>query len=227
MAGVELEVLWEDNHLLVVNKPAGLATMGVSSDRPSVVELAKRYLKERYHKPGNVYVGVVSRLDTVVSGVLVLARTSKAAARLNRQFAGRSVRKTYWAVVWGDVLPESDHWVDWMAKNERRRRMEVVAPGAGARQAQLEYRVLGRSERYQLVEVELITGRKHQIRCQLADHGYPVVGDRKYGSTLRFARGIALHARRLELEHPVRRQPVHFQAPLPASWTPLLRKFES
>jgi 23S rRNA pseudouridine1911/1915/1917 synthase len=224
-----LRILYEDNHLLAVLKPAGLATMGVAADQPSVVTLARQYIKERYSKPGNVYLGVVSRLDEPVSGVLLLARTSKAAARLSVQFRGRSVEKSYWAVVEGSIQPPVGNWHDWLAKDEQARRMRRVArlsagrpkPGAGPsapQEARLEYRLLQRLSANSLVEVMLETGRKHQIRVQFAERGWPILGDRRYGAAELFSVGIALHARRLVFDHPVTKQRIELLAPLPRSW---------
>jgi 23S rRNA pseudouridine1911/1915/1917 synthase len=213
-----LDILFEDNHLLAVNKPVGLATMGVAAETESVLNQAKQYLKERYNKPGNVYLGVVSRLDSVASGVLVFARTSKAAARLSEQFASRRVEKTYWAIVGGNIEPEGE-LLDWVYKDEPHKRMAVAARDVtGAQQAQLRYRLLRPIGPDSLVEVELITGRKHQIRLQFAARGHAIRGDKKYGSTQGFASGIALHARRLVIEHPTLHSPVEMVASLPLSW---------
>ena len=212
-------VLYEDNHLLVLNKPAGIPTMGVAKGRESVIEAAKRYIRERYDKPGEVFVGVVSRLDAPVTGVLLFARTSKAANRLNTQFRGREVQKTYWALVEGTGLPETGRLEHHLAPDARHRRMWAVGPGmAGAKAAALAYRRLERIGRCSLVEIVLETGRKHQIRVQFADRGHPIAGDRKYGSTLTWPEGIGLHARRLRIEHPVRREPMVFEAALPTAW---------
>lgn len=224
-----LHILYEDNHLLAVLKPAGLATMGVVADQPSVVTLARQYIKERYAKPGNVYLGVVSRLDEPVSGVLLLARTSKAAARLSAQFRGRSVEKIYWAIVEGAILPPAGLWHDWLLKDEQARRMRRVArqsagrskPGGGPatpQEARLEYRLLQRLSAGSLVEVLLETGRKHQIRVQFAERGWPVLGDRRYGAAGSFSAGIALHSRRLVFDHPVTKQRIELTAQLPRSW---------
>jgi 23S rRNA pseudouridine1911/1915/1917 synthase len=214
-----LHVLYEDNHLLAVVKPAGLATMGVRDEAPSLLARSKTYIKERYGKPGNVYLGVVSRLDAPVSGVVVFARTSKAAARLSKQFRERSVEKTYWALVEGRIEPTEAVCEDWLAKDEQRERMRVVGPGfPGASAARLSYRRLSTTGSLSLVEVRLETGRKHQIRVQLSARGWPVIGDRKYGSRRAFAQGIALHARRLALVHPVRNEPIELVAPMPAAW---------
>jgi 23S rRNA pseudouridine1911/1915/1917 synthase len=212
--------LYEDNHLLVVNKPAGLATIGVGEDEPSLAKLAKAYIKRRYHKPGNVYLGVMSRLDAVVSGVVVLARTSKAAARCTEQFRSRGVSKTYWAIVAGRVEPAAGECLDWLAKDESRGRMAIVDSGTpGAQEARLNYRLLQSLARGSLLEVELLTGRKHQIRVQLAARSLPIIGDKKYGSQEHFAAGIALHARQLAVRHPIRDEVLTFLAPLPRSWS--------
>lgn len=218
MSPPPLEVLYEDNHLLVVVKPAGIATMGVAGEETSLLTLAKADIKRRYQKPGNVYLGVVSRLDAPVTGVVLIARTSKAARRLNEQFRQREVAKTYWAVVEG-CPPPSGQWVDWLGADERHRRMHIVGRShPGAQEARLKYQVLRQLEGLSLVEVALETGRKHQIRVQAAHHGYPIVGDRKYGSTRPFPDGIALHARQLAVSHPVSGQRLTFEAPLPRSW---------
>ena len=214
-----LHVIYEDNHLLAVLKPAGLATMGLSGQRPTLLAVAKQYVKERYRKPGNVYLGVMSRLDAPVTGVVLLARTSKAARRLTEQFRTRTVQKTYWGLVEGSVRPASGELVDWVSADERHRRVRVVGPTQpGAKLARLAYRRLETLEGYSLLEVELVTGRKHQIRVQLADRGHPILGDRKYGSRRPFPKGIALHARRLVVNHPVGDEPVVLEAPLPEAW---------
>ena len=209
-------ILYEDNHLLVVNKPAGLPTMGVAADRPSLLTEAKEYIRRKYDKPGNVYLGIVSRLDAPVTGVVLIARTSKAAKRLTEQFRERSVEKIYWALVEGAMHPEQGELVDWMRKDERHRRMHVATPESPtAKEARLWYRVLPSGGKETLLEVRLETGRKHQIRVQLATRDRPVLGDRKYGSLRAFPSGIALHSRSLTIEHPVRHEPISVVAPLP------------
>jgi 23S rRNA pseudouridine1911/1915/1917 synthase len=190
------------------------------------VAQAKRYLKQKYRKPGNVYLGVVSRLDSLVTGVVVLARTSKAAARLNEQFRGRRVEKIYWAIVEGRVDPPTDRLVDFLAKDEPNERMMIVPHrGRGGKitqatgqEALLSYRRLKIGHGHSLLEIVLETGRKHQIRLQLAARGHPIVGDRKYGSKRPFPRGIALHCRRLVIEHPVKKTRLEMTAPIPSSW---------
>jgi 23S rRNA pseudouridine1911/1915/1917 synthase len=215
----QLDVLYEDNHLLVVVKPAGIPTQGVSSDRESLLVLAREYVKRKYGKPGNVYLGVVSRLDTPVSGAIVFARTSKSARRLNEQFRARTVRKVYWALVEGNPSPSSGECVDWVIHDDRRRRMQIARPGtAEAQEARLAYRRVRTFSGISLLEVELQTGRKHQIRVQLAHRGWPIVGDTRYGSRHSFPAGIALHARRLMLVHPTQGDDLDFVAPLPSSW---------
>ncbi|MBL9163861.1 MAG: RluA family pseudouridine synthase [Planctomycetaceae bacterium] len=215
----ELEVLYEDNHLLAVNKPAMLPTMGVEEGRESLLTVAKEYVRQAYQKPGNVYLGIVSRLDAPVTGLVLIARTSKAAARLSESFRSRDVHKVYLAAVQGTPPAATGTLEHFLRKDERHRKVHVTQAGAeGAQAARLHYRVMGSASGLTLLEVELDTGRKHQIRVQLAKIGCPIVGDRKYGATLEFPRGIALHSRQLELEHPVRREPLTLTAPLPASW---------
>jgi 23S rRNA pseudouridine1911/1915/1917 synthase len=215
-----LEILYEDNHLLVVNKPAGLATQGVMEGTASVVTLAKEYLKKRYKKPGNAYLGVVSRLDASVSGVLVLARTSKAAARLTKQFQTGAVEKVYWALVPGAPRPPGGELSHWLLKDDRARCMkEVAARTRGAQHARLSYRTVSKERLGTLVEVQLHTGRKHQIRVQLAAIDCPIVGDRKYGSRQPFsAEAIALHCVRLAVEHPTSGKRLTFEVRPPAYW---------
>jgi 23S rRNA pseudouridine1911/1915/1917 synthase len=242
----DLQVLYEDNHLLAVNKPAGLPTMGVPAGTPTLLALARQYVKAKYQKPGNVYLGVMSRLDAPVTGVLLLARTSKAARRLTEQFRAHANEKVYWALVEGVVEEAAGDLIDWLQQDNHHRRMHIVGPNlAGAKQARLSYRRLsthrcgevrigfararrgirrlpiGQSatQAFSLLEVELRTGRKHQIRLQLAHAGHPVVGDRKYGSQYQFPVGIALHSRRLVLTHPVRGESLALEAPLPDAWT--------
>ncbi|HEY2881248.1 MAG TPA: RluA family pseudouridine synthase [Pirellulales bacterium] len=242
-----LEILYEDNHLLAVNKRAGMPTQGAAAGAESVVQLAKEYLRKKYNKPGNVYLGVVSRLDSPVSGVVVLARTSKAAARLNEQFRGRTVQKRYWALVAGRIEPPSASCVDLIAKDERSKKMVLVKPPnpatgvdikstasrknpaqsrarpsskshAKAQEAKLSYRRLKLVNNASLLEIELETGRKHQIRLQLAARGHPLLGDKKYGSQRSFPNGIALHCRQLIIQHPTLGKPIEFVAPPPKAW---------
>jgi 23S rRNA pseudouridine1911/1915/1917 synthase len=214
-------VLYEDNHLLVVDKPAGMVTQGALPGEPSAVEWSRQYLKEKYHKPGNVFIGVVSRLDRDVSGVLILARTSKGAARLNDAFRSRTVEKTYWAVVEGKLAGPLT-CVDHLAEDTGFKKMAVVgADDPAGLEARLTARPLRSVQAGTLVEVALETGRKHQIRVQLASRGLPIVGDRKYGARRKFEHGIALHARRLTCPHPTRDETLTFEAPVPKGWIDL------
>lgn len=218
-----IDVVYEDNHLLAVIKPAGLVTMGLRGDKPTLLSLAKQYVKQRYDKPGEVYLGVVSRLDAPVTGIVLLARTSKAARRLSEQFRTHAVEKTYWALVEGEVSSDTQQCVNWLIHDDRHRRMRIVGPThPGAKEARLTYRGLKLSKRFSLLEVQPITGRKHQIRLQLADRGHPILGDRKYGSQMPFPVGIALHARRLVVKHPAKDETVVLAAPTPDVW----RQFE-
>jgi 23S rRNA pseudouridine1911/1915/1917 synthase len=215
-----LDVLYEDNHLLAVNKPAMLPTMGVAADEPSLLVVAKEYIRRKYAKPGEVYLGIVSRLDAPVTGVVLIARTSKAAARLSEMFKRRDVEKTYWALVEGRVEPAGGTLVHYLRKDERHRKMHVTIESASdAQRAELNYRTFKIAKGNTFLEIELLTGRKHQIRVQLADALAPVVGDRKYGSRRTFPHGIALHSRRLVFEHPVKKTRVEIEAPLPAAWS--------
>ena len=216
---VRLDVLYEDNHLLVVNKQANLPTMGVPRGQSSLAALARAYLKRKYGKPGNAYLGIVSRLDAVVTGVVVLARTSKAANRLTQQFRRGDVGKIYWAMVEQSPQPPSGQCIDWVLKNEQQRKMVVVQRSQpGAREARLSYSLIRRQPNDAALRICLETGRKHQIRLQLAHRGYPILGDHKYGSQRKFKPGIALHARGLQFQHPVRQVAMQFIAPLPTTW---------
>ena len=214
-----LHILYEDNHLLVVNKPAELPTMGVRQGDPSLVVFAKAYLKRKYHKPGNVFLGIVSRLDRLVTGAVVLARTSKAASRLSEQFRLGTVSKVYWAAIPGTPDSDSGVFEDWLRKNDQRQRVEsVLMSDPGAKQARLRYRTIKYRNGYTILEIDLMTGRKHQIRVQLAERSMPVVGDKKYGSQQPFPQGIALHSRMLSFAHPVSKERLRFEVETPASW---------
>lgn len=232
-----LNVIYEDNHLLVVDKPSGIATMGSLSGE-SMHSRAADYLRDKYNKPGKVFVGIVSRLDTMTSGVLVMARTSKAASRLAPQFGGGSKKPanraskvylvavegkfseaTHRAEVSGNQKPETVRLADHVWKDDSAHRMRVVSPGkAGAQLAEMNCLVLDQSDETTLMAVRLNTGRKHQIRVQLAHRGHKVLGDRKYGSDSRFSQGIALHSFLLQIDHPTLKDRREFIAPVPASW---------
>ena len=221
-----IEILLEDNHCLAVNKPAGLLSQGDSTGDPSVVDLVADYLKRTYAKPGNVYVGLVHRLDRPTSGVVLVARTSKAAARLSEQFREGRVEKTYLAVAEGSWPVDNDNgvWDDWLIKDERSNVVSTTTPGrAGAQRASLGYRVLDRSAGRITFELQPTTGRGHQLRVQLASRGLPIVGDRKYGATSKLIAidgqpRIALHARRLRFTHPTRSVTQEIEASIPTDW---------
>lgn len=211
------EILYEDNHLLVLNKRPGDLVQGDSTGDPSVLDTIKRFIKKRDNKPGNVFLGLPHRLDRPVSGVVVLAKTSKALSRLSSGFREGKVEKTYWAVV--ETTPNilATTLTHHLLKDAKRNRSRVVPPGTpGAKEARLAYRLVGTSERYAFLEVDLITGRHHQIRAQLSVVGSPVKGDLKYGAKRSDpGGGIHLHARRLVLAHPVGGRSITFVAPPP------------
>lgn len=210
-----MEIIYIDNHLLVINKPAGQLVQGDHTGRPTLLDEAKAWLKKKYNKPGNVYLGLVHRLDRLASGVIVLARTSKAASRLSAEIRSRRPRKIYWAQVAGKTPPQ-DTWTD----NLQRQKFfaETVAAPAG-KEARLSFRRLDYQNGISLVEIHLETGRYHQIRVQFAHHGFPLVGDKRYGSTLAFREeAIALHAREMHIRHPTLGEEMHFIAEPPKSW---------
>lgn len=225
-----LNVLLEDGPLLAVNKPAGLLTQGVPGGLPTLEQQVKDWIRTRYDKPGNIYLGIPHRLDRPVSGVMVFARNSKAAARFAEMFRERRVRKTYLALVEGRPEPPEGSLSDWLLKKPEQAMTDVVPEGtAAAREARLRYRLLGTTGLRSLVEVELETGRMHQIRVQFASRGWPVVGDATYAKKpAKLASGeneadsrvewIALHAWRLVLPHPVRYDEVCLTAPVPAGF---------
>jgi 23S rRNA pseudouridine1911/1915/1917 synthase len=225
-----ISILHEDNHCLAVVKPAPLLTQGPPGV-PTLEAMVKAYLKERYQKPGNVYLGIPHRLDRPVSGVIVFARNTKAAQRLAEQFQQRKVRKLYWALVEGDVPDEEGRWEDWVLKKQEEARSDVVtADTPGAKQAVSRVRRLSSGDEGTLLEVEPETGRMHQIRVQAAARGMPVRGDAIYGARLPFGppadlardRVIALHARELTFLHPIRFEPMTLVAPLPAYWPSMI-----
>lgn len=213
------EVLYEDNHLLALHKPAGLLTMGDDTGDRTMVDMARDYLKKKYNKPGNVFVGVVHRLDRPVSGVLLFARTSKAAARLSDQLRRSEIEKTYRVLVEGRC-PQQDRgeFEDWLKKNHQTNRVSTASPGdPEAKHSRLRYEIVNRVNSLIELEVQPITGRSHQIRVQLSSRGLPVVGDVKYGSKYRLGRSIRLHALRLRFQHPTRKEATAIDCPCPFS----------
>lgn len=212
-----MNVVYEDNHIIIVNKQSGEIVQGDKTGDTPLSDIVKQYIKEKYNKPGNVFLGVVHRLDRPVSGLVVFAKTSKALSRLNEMFRTGDVHKTYWAIVKkNDIAPEAT-LTDWLTRNERQNKSyahnrEVT----GAKKAVLSYKVRSMSDNYMLLEVRLMTGRHHQIRCQLAHMGCPIKGDLKYGSPRSNPDGsISLMSRRVEFVHPVSKETIAVEAPVP------------
>ena len=212
-----MDVVYEDDHLIIVNKSSSEIVQGDKTGDKPLAEMVKEYIKQKYHKPGNVFLGVVHRLDRPVSGLVVFARTSKALARLNEMFRTKEVHKTYWAIVGNCPPTEEGELVHWLVRNEKQNKSYAYdKEKPEAKKAILDYKLIGRSERYFLLEVDLKTGRHHQIRCQLAKMGCPIKGDLKYGSPRSNPDGsICLHARRVRFVHPVSKQEIDVTAPVP------------
>ena len=225
-----MKVVYEDNHVIIVAKESGEIVQGDKTGDKPLSETVKEYIKEKYQKPGEVFLGVVHRLDRPVSGLVAFARTSKALTRLNKMFAEGEVHKTYWAIV--PVLPHpyptEGLLTHWLVRNEKQNKSYAYDREVPhSKKAQLRYRVIGRGDRYMLMEVELLTGRHHQIRCQLAKMGMPIKGDLKYGSPRSNPDGsISLLSRRMEFIHPVSKQQIAVEAPVPADslWQALASK---
>ena len=212
-----MTVVYEDNHIIVVNKTSSEIVQGDKTGDTPLSEMVQQYLKEKYAKPGNVFIGVTHRLDRPVSGLVVLAKTSKALSRLNDMFRTGEVQKTYWAIVKErprELEGELEHWLVRNEKQNKSYAFDKEKPGA--KKAILRYKLIGHSQNYHLLEVDLKTGRHHQIRCQLAKMGCPIKGDLKYGSPRSNPDGsICLHARRVKFIHPVSKQEIDLTAPLP------------
>lgn len=212
-----MEILYEDNHIIIVNKAAGEIVQGDKTGDKPLSEILKDFIKERDSKPGNVFMGVVHRLDRPVSGVVMFAKTSKALSRLNAMFAGGDVHKTYWAISRNTPAEPQATLTHWITTVERSNKSFASdKPKTGAKEARLAYRLIAHSERYNLLEVNLMTGRKHQIRVQLSAIGCPVKGDLKYGDKRSNPDGsISLHARRIRFVHPVSGKEIDVTAPVP------------
>ncbi|MEX1238322.1 MAG: RluA family pseudouridine synthase [Cyclobacteriaceae bacterium] len=227
---VPFQVLYEDNHLLVVNKSSGILVQGdITGDVP-LVDLCKVYVGRKYRKPGAVFLGVVHRIDRPVSGIVLLARTSKSLERMNALFRERETKKTYWAITENKPPLESGNLIHWLAKDEKRNKTTAYPrETAGASRSELSYQVIASIGNQWLLSVEPVTGRPHQIRAQLAFMGCPVKGDVKYGSSKPLEDGsIALHARKLEFMHPVKKEEIALKAPLPdTDWWRIFKKFNN
>jgi len=213
-----MTVLYEDNHIIAVNKTCNEIVQGDKTGDTPLSETVKAYIKAQYNKPGEVFLGVTHRLDRPTSGVVLFARTSKALTRLNAMFQSHDqIKKTYWAIVQGAPKQPEARLENWLVRNEAQNKSYIAKPGAkDAKQAILEYKTLVRGENYTLLEVNLETGRHHQIRCQLAAIGCPIKGDLKYGAKRSNPDGgICLHAREIAFIHPVKKEPVTIVAPVP------------
>jgi 23S rRNA pseudouridine1911/1915/1917 synthase len=214
---LELEVLYEDNHVIAINKKCGDIVQADSSEDPPLSQFICDYIREKYQKPGNVFVGVIHRIDRPVSGVVLFARTSKGLARMNNLFKEKTIQKTYWAVVKNKPPQTSGTLKHFIIKDENIKKAKLFHKEVpGSKYCELTYELIGQSDNYYLLEVKPITGRFHQIRAQLSSIGCPIKGDLKYG----FDRsnpnaGIHLHARKIEFIHPVKQEPVEITAPVP------------
>ncbi|MCP9611096.1 RluA family pseudouridine synthase [Coprobacter tertius] len=212
-----MEVVYEDNHIIIVNKTGSEIVQGDKTGDTPLSELLKSWLKEKYAKPGNVFVGVTHRLDRPVSGLVVFAKTSKALTRLNDMFRNGEIKKTYWAIVKNRPSQETGELRHYLVRNEKQNKSvayDVMKPNA--KEAMLTYRVIAHSDKYHLLEIDLKTGRHHQIRCQLAKMGCPIKGDLKYGAERSNPDGgISLHARYISFIHPVSKKQIEITAPVP------------
>lgn len=212
-----LQIIYEDNHLIIINKRAGDIVQGDKTRDKSLSEITKEYLKYKYDKKGNVFLGVVHRIDRPTTGIVVFAKTSKALSRMNTMFANKQVEKTYWAIVKNKLVKKEDTLIHWLKKNPKNNKSSVYDREiTNSKKGILHYKVRKELENYSLLEISLKTGRHHQIRAQLSKIGLPIKGDLKYG----FDRsnkdgGIHLHARKIEFIHPVKKEPILVLAPLP------------
>lgn len=218
-----MTVVYEDNHIIVVNKDSGEIVQGDKTGDTPLSDIVKEYIRQKYNKPGNVFLGVVHRLDRPVSGLVVFAKTSKALTRLNEMFRTGSVHKTYWAITRNTPPQPSGRLEQWIVRNEKQNKSYVYNREVpNSKKAVLEYSTIGTSDNYTLLEVRLMTGRHHQIRCQLAAMGCPIKGDLKYGAKRSNPDGsISLMSRYVEFVHPVSKETISLSAPLPphSLWT--------
>ena len=213
-----MTVVYEDNHIIIVNKTASEIVQGDKTGDVPLSETVKQYLKEKYHKPGNVFIGVTHRLDRPESGLVVFAKTSKALSRLNEMFKNSEVKKTYWAIVKQTPAETEGELENYLERNEKQNKSYAYnTEKPGSKKAILHYRLIARTDNYSLLEVDLKTGRHHQIRCQLAKMGCPIKGDLKYGFPRSNPDGsICLHARRVRFVHPVSKELIDVVAPVPS-----------
>jgi len=212
-----LQVLFEDNHIVIVNKRAGDISQGDKTGDKPLSDVVKAYIKEKYNKPGDVFLGVVHRLDRPTSGVIIFARTSKALERLNKMLRDKTIKKTYWAVVKNQPTKEQDTLTNFLKKNPKNNKSTAYSKEIdGSKKAILHYKTLKKLDNYSLLEIDLETGRHHQIRCQLSAIGSPIKGDLKYGFNRSNKDGsIHLHARRINFTHPVSKEIIQITAPVP------------
>lgn len=227
---IQMKVVYEDNHLIIVFKESGEIVQGDKTGDVPLSETVKAYIKDKYHKPGNVFLGVVHRLDRPVAGLVVFARTSKALSRLNEMFRKGEIHKTYWAITKQCPAEAQATLTNWLTRNERQNKSYVYDREVpGAKKSILEYRVIGHSDRYHLLEIRLMTGRHHQIRSQLAHIGCPIKGDLKYGAERSNPDGsISLLSHHVEFVHPVSKETISLDSPLPADrlWQEIAEEVE-
>ena len=213
----EDQIIFEDNHMMVINKKSGQLVQGDKTGDSSLLELIKDFIKKRDEKPGNVFLGLVHRIDRPTSGLVIYAKTSKALTRLTVMVKNREVKKTYWALTAKEMIPKSQRLVHYLQKNEKTNKATVfVKPTDGAKESILTYTIIKTLDNYQLLEIDLETGRHHQIRAQLSKIGVPIKGDLKYGAPRSNPDGgISLHARKLQFIHPVTKENIEIIAPVP------------
>lgn len=214
---MKTQILYEDNHILIINKNVGQLVQGDKTGDKSLLELLKSFMKERDQKPGNVFLGLVHRIDRPTSGLVIYAKTSKALSRLTQMIKNREIKKTYWAIVPKEIIPQSQTLTHYLKKNEKNNKA-IVYNGEtnGAKKAILNYQIIKTLDNYMLLEIDLQTGRHHQIRAQLSKIGVPIKGDLKYGAPRSNPDGgISLHARSLEFIHPVSKEQIKITAPTP------------
>jgi len=212
-----LQVLYEDNHIIIINKRAGDITQGDKTGDKPLSDVVKEYVKDKYNKPGNVFIGTVHRLDRPTSGIVIFARTSKALERLNKMLRDKTINKTYWALVKNKPKKESDTLIDFLKKDTKKNKSFVYKKEIeGSKKATLHYKIIKKLDNYTLLEIDLETGRHHQIRTQLSSIGSPIKGDLKYGFDRSNKDGsISLHARKIEFIHPVSKENISLIAPTP------------